>query len=325
MSTTFLANVTGPALQRWWGELGYRIMHLDTAVMVALIASSGVILAALTLAVSHTLGSRSDSIVTLPPVRAQGLRAFVSDTLVLTRRNLLLSRRTPQLVVAAAIMPVMFVLLFRYVFGGSIHVAGYANYVDYLIPGIIVQTTLFGGSSSAVSVAEDLTKGVTDRFRSLPTHRGAILTARTLADLVRLTYTVALMILIGLLVGFRFHNGLPSILAGIGIALFFGYACSWLFALLGLAVRNVEAATLAALVVTFPLVFAASTFTSTETMPGWLRTFANAQPVTNVIDALRALTEGTGSAEQPVLNALAWSAGILVVAATLALRRFREA
>ena len=266
------------------------------------------------------------SVVSVSPhrFRPSGVRSFVSDTFVLTRRNLLLSLRTPQLVVAAAIMPVMFVLLFRYVFGGSIHVTGYSSYVDFLIPGIIVQTSLFGGSSSAVSVAEDLSKGVTDRFRSLPTNRGAILTARTLADLMRLTSTVALMIGIGLLVGFRFHNSLPPILGGIGIALFFGYACSWLFALLGLVVRNVEAATLLAFVVTFPLVFAASTFTSTETMPGWLRTFANAQPVTHVIDALRALSQGTGSAERPVLYALAWSAAILIFAATAATRRFRE-
>jgi ABC transporter DrrB family efflux protein len=258
------------------------------------------------------------------PARRRGLRPFVSDTLVLTRRNLLLSLRTPQLVVGAAVMPVMFVLLFRYVFGGSLHVPGYSNYVDYLIPGIIVQTSLFGGSSSAVSAAEDLTKGVTDRFRSLPTQRGAILTARTLADLVRLTYTVALMIGIGLLVGFRFHNAVLPILGGIGIALLFGYACSWLFTYLGLLVRNVEAATLVAFVVTFPLVFAASTFTSTATMPGWLKTFADAQPVTHVINALRTLTQGTGPAERPVLYALAWSAGILVVAAALAIRRFRR-
>jgi ABC transporter DrrB family efflux protein len=258
------------------------------------------------------------------PGRPQGLRAFASDTLVLTRRNLLLALRTPQLVVAAAVMPVMFVLLFRYVFGGALHVAGYANYVDYLIPGIIVQTSLFGGSSSAVSVAEDLSKGATDRFRSLPTHRGAILTARTLADLVRLTYTVGLMIAIGLLVGFRFHNALLPIVGGIGIALFFGYACAWLFTLLGLVVRNVETATLTAFLVTFPLVFAASTFTSTDSMPSWLRTFANAQPVTQVIDALRALMQGTGPAMGPALQALAWSAGILIVAATFSIRRFRE-
>jgi ABC transporter DrrB family efflux protein len=264
-----------------------------------------------------------DTIPTRRAVRPSGVRSYISDTFVLTRRNLLVSLRTPQLVVAAAIMPVMFVLLFRYVFGGSIHVPGYPSYVDFLIPGIIVQTSLFGGSSSAVSVAEDLSKGVTDRFRSLPTQRGAILTARTLADLVRLTYTVALMIGIGLLVGFRFHNSLLPILGGIGVALFFGYACSWLFTLLGLLVRNVEAATLVAFVVTFPLVFAASTFTSTETMPAWLRAFANAQPVTQVINALRALTQGTGSAQQPVLYALAWSVGIFIFAATLATRRFR--
>ncbi len=255
--------------------------------------------------------------------RRQGVRAFVSDTVVLTRRNLLISMRTPELVVAAAILPIMLVLLFRYVFGGSLHVPGYPNYVDYLIPGIIVQTSLFGGSSSAAGTAEDLSKGVTDRFRSLPTQRGAILAARTLADLVRLTYTVGLMIGIGVLVGFRFHNGwLPSV-AGIGIALLFGYACSWLFALLGLVIRNVEAATMTALAVTFPLVFAASTFTSPEAMPHWLRVFAQQQPVTHVVDALRVLTQGTGGATGPVLAALAWSGGLLIVAATLAVRRFR--
>jgi ABC-type multidrug transport system permease subunit len=132
------------------------------------------------------------------------------------------------------------------------------------------------------------------------------------------------MVAIGLLVGFRFHNSLLPILGGIAIALFFGYACSWLFTLLGLLVRNVEAATLVAFVVTFPLVFAASTFTSTDTMPAWLRTFANAQPVTQVINALRALTQGTGSAHQAVLYSLAWSAGILIFAATVASRRFRH-
>jgi ABC-2 type transport system permease protein len=259
----------------------------------------------------------------LAGVRRQGLRAFVSDTLVLTRRNLLVSLRTPELMVAAAIMPVMFVLLFRYVFGGSIHIAGYPHYVDYLIPGIIVQTSLFGGSSSAAGMAEDLSKGATDRFRSLPIQRGAILAARTLADLVRLTYTVGLMVGIGVLVGFRFHNGwLPS-LAGLGIALFFGYACSWLFALLGLVIRNVEAATMTALAVTFPLVFAASTFTAASTMPRWLQEFAQAQPVTHVVNALRTLTQGTGSAWPSALYALAWSTGLLIVAATLAVRRFR--
>jgi ABC transporter DrrB family efflux protein len=256
-------------------------------------------------------------------IRRQGLRGFVSDTLVLTRRNMLVSLRTPELVVAAALLPVMFVLLFRYVFGGSIHIPGYPHYVDYLIPGVIVQTALFGGSSSAAGVAEDLSKGVTDRFRSLPTQRGAILAARTLADLVRLTYTMALMIGIGVLVGFRFHNTWLRSLEGIGIALFFGYACSWLFALLGMTIRNVEAVTMTAMALTFPLVFAASTFTSAETMPPWLRTFAKAQPVTHVVDALRAFTQGTAPIARPAIYALAWTTGILIVAATLAVRRFR--
>jgi ABC transporter DrrB family efflux protein len=262
--------------------------------------------------------------MTQVPVRRGGPWAFLTDAMVLTRRNLLLTWRTPQLVVAVAIMPIMFVLLFCSVFGGTIRVAGYPNYVDYLIPGIIVQTSLFGGSSSAVSVAEDLTRGATDRFRSLPTYRSAILTARTLADLLRLTGTVAIMIGVGLAVGFRFHNGVLPSLGGVGVALLFGYACSWCFTFVGLVVRNVEAATIAAFVLTIPLVFAASTFTSTAAMPGWLRAFADSQPVTYVVDALRALTQGTGRPELPTVRAVVWSAAILVVAFMLALRRFRS-
>jgi ABC-2 type transport system permease protein len=265
--------------------------------------------------------------VPVPPTfmaRPLGPRAFVSDTLLLTRRHLLHSIRTPQLVILAAIVPVMFVLLFRFVFGGSIQVPGYRHYVDYLIPGIVVQTTLFGGSSSAVGIADDLAKGVTDRLRSLPTHRVAILAARTLADLVRLSYTVALVVAVGMLVGFRFHNGWVQIVEGFAIALFFGYACAWCFTLLGLAVRNVESAQLSAFVLSFPLVFAASTFTSTETMPGWLRAFADAQPVTAVADSLRALTQGVGSAQAPALHAIAWSVGIIVVCCVLSVRRFKN-
>jgi ABC transporter DrrB family efflux protein len=226
--------------------------------------------------------------------------------------------------VFAAVMPIMFVLLFRYVFGGSIIVPGYRNYVDYLMPGIMVQTALFGGSSSAVGVADDFSKGVTDRFRSLPTNRGSILAARTLADLVRLSYTMGLLIAIGLLVGFRFHNSLLPVLGGIGIALLFGYACSWLFTLVGLMVRNAESATLAGFLLTFPLVFAASTFTATKFMPHGLRAFANAQPVTQVANALRDLTHGTGSAGPAAFHAIAWSLGILIVAATLATWKFRR-
>jgi ABC transporter DrrB family efflux protein len=258
------------------------------------------------------------------PVRAHGLAAFVRDTWIITGRHLLRTRRTPQIMVLSAIMPIMFVLLFRYVFGGSIRVPGYPSYVDYLIPGILVQTVIFGASSTAVGVADDLSKGITDRFRSLPTQRSAILAARTIADVIRLSYTVALLLGVGLLIGFRMHTSVLEVAAGLGIALFFGFACSWAFALLALTVRHTETAQVAAFCLTFPFVFAASTFTSTATMPGWLRTFADAQPVSKVADALRALMEGTGSAQGPALYALAWSAGILVICWALATWRFRK-
>jgi len=255
--------------------------------------------------------------------RTGGPRAFVNDTLLLTGRNLRLALRTPQLLALATITPVMFVLLFRYVFGGSIHVPGYPSYVDYLIPGIIIQTSLFGGSSSAVGVAEDLAKGVTDRLRALPTSRTAILAARTLADLLRLAYTIGILIALGLLVGFRFGGSPAQVAAGLGVALLFGYACSWLFTLLGLAARNAESAMMLGFVVTFPLVFASSIFTSPATFPGWLRSIAEAQPVTRVTDALRELSSGAESTHA-VPSALAWSAGILLVSAVLATWRFRR-
>jgi ABC transporter DrrB family efflux protein len=249
---------------------------------------------------------------------------FVVDTLRLTKRSLLLTVRMPQLVVLGLLLPTMFVLLFRYVFGGAIVVPGYHSYVDYLIPGIVVQTALFGGSSSAVGVADDLSKGVMDRFRSLPTSRAAILAARTLADLVRLGYTIALIIGLGLLVGFRFHNGWLQILAGAGLALLFGYAISWLFTLLGLYVRSPETAAVAGSVIAFPLVFAASTFTSTASMPHWLRAFAERQPVSYTASAIRALMLGTGPVQRPVLYAVAWSGGIIVVSAIVATWRFKK-
>jgi ABC-2 type transport system permease protein len=255
--------------------------------------------------------------------RGRGLFTFIPDTLLLTRRHLLRTARTPQIVVLSAIMPIMFVLLFRYVFGGTIHIPGYESYVDYLMPGIIVQTALFGGSSSAVGVAEELSAGTTDRFRSLPTNRAAILASRTLADMIRLAYTMALVIVVGLLVGFHFHNGVGPTIGGLSIVLLFGYAGAWLFTLLGLTVRNVEGATLAGFMLTFPLVFASSAFTSTATMPGWLRSFADAQPVTQVANALRALTHGD-PAHGAVSHAIVWSLGILVVSAVLATLRFRK-
>jgi ABC transporter DrrB family efflux protein len=253
-----------------------------------------------------------------------GLGTFIRDTTLITRRHLLRTWRTPQIMILSAIMPVIFVLLFRYVFGGAIHVPGYSHYVDYLIPGIVVQTVLFGGSSTAVAMADDLASGIADRLRSLPIHRSAILAARTFSDLLRLSYTVALVIAIGLLVGFRFHAGVLPVAEGLAIVLLFGYACSWLFALVALTARQSETAQMTAFLVTFPLVFASSIFASPATMPTWLRDFANAQPVTKVVDALRALAEGSGATTRPALYALAWSVGILLVAATAATIKFRR-
>ena len=261
----------------------------------------------------------------LPVAPPGGVLRFLRDTLLITRRHLLRTWRTPQIMIFSAIMPVMFVLLFRYVFGGALHVPGYRHYVDYLIPGIVVQTVLFGGSSTAVGMAEDLSSGITDRFRSLPTQRGAILAARTLGDMLRLSYTVALVIAVGLLVGFRFHAAALHIAGGIGIALLFGYACSWLFALVALLVRQSETAQMAAFMVTFPIVFASSIFASPATMPSWLRAFADAQPVTRIVNALRTMTEGTGAIGRPAVYAIVWSLGILVVAATMATLRFKRA
>ncbi|HEY2319647.1 MAG TPA: ABC transporter permease [Solirubrobacteraceae bacterium] len=253
-----------------------------------------------------------------------GVVSFVRDTLLITRRHLLRTWRTPQIIIFSAVMPIMFVLLFRYVFGGAIHVPGYRNYVDYLIPGIVVQTVLFGGSSTAVGMAEDLTSGMTDRLRSLPTHRSAILASRTLADALRLTYTVALVVAVGWLVGFRFHSGPVRVAEGLGITLLFGYACSWLFALLALTARQTETAQMGAFLITFPIVFASSIFAAPATMPTWLRDFADVQPVTKVVDALRVLAEGNLPATRPALYAIAWSVGVLIFAATAATLRFRR-
>jgi ABC transporter DrrB family efflux protein len=218
----------------------------------------------------------------------------------------------------------MFVLLFRYVFGGSITVPGYDGYVNYLIPGIIAQTTLFGGSSLAIVVANDLTSGITDRFRSLPMSRTAILAGATIASTARNAFTLTVVTLVGMLVGFRFHTGPLQVLAALGVALLFGHAFAWLFALIGIIVKNPEGAQLAAFLPIFPLVFAASTFASPKTMPGPLRWFADHQPVTQVVDSIRALTQGVSPATQPTLLAIAWSIGILAVSAFLANRRLRN-
>ncbi len=252
-----------------------------------------------------------------------GPRAATRDAFIIAGRNLTVLRRLPQLLVFATIQPVLFVLMFRYVFGGAIEVPN-GSYVDYLMPGIFAQTVAFGAITTGIGLSEDLARGLIDRFRTLPMARSAVLAGRTLADLVRNVGVVALMVAMGYLVGFRVHTSLLALLGGILLLLLFGFALSWVFALVGLSVANAESAQAASFPLLFPLVFASSAFVPTATMPGPLRAFAEHQPVTAVIDAVRALVLG-GPTVSLVFTSVAWSLGILAVAAPLAVRRYRRA
>lgn len=247
----------------------------------------------------------------------------VADGLAVCGRNLRALLRRPQAVVFATIQPVIFVLLFRYVFGGAVQVPG-VRYVDYLMPGIFVQTVVFGAVGTAVGLAEDLRSGLVERFRSLPMARSAVLVGRTTADLTRNVFVVSLMAVVGFLVGFRVHTGPTRFLAALVLVLVFSYAVVWLFALLGLSASSAEAAQAAAFPIMAPLTFASSAFVPVASMPDWLEVFARNQPVTATVDAARALALG-GATAGPVLRAVAWTAAILAVAAPLAVRRYRRA
>lgn len=248
--------------------------------------------------------------------------AFFVDAAVMARRNLTRIVRLPQLLVFATIQPVMFVLLFRYVFGGAIHVAG-GSYVDYLIPGVMVQTVVFGATSTSVGLAEDMRKGIIDRFRSLPMSRSAVLAGRTIADLVRNVFVVLLMVVVGELVGFRFHNGFFPAVAAIGIALLLGYALSWVFALVGQSVSDPETAQVASFLPIFPLVFASSVFTPIASMPGWLQAFAKVQPITRAANTVRALTQG-GPVAADLFWTIGWSVLVLAVFIPLFVRKYQR-
>jgi ABC-2 type transport system permease protein/oleandomycin transport system permease protein len=250
------------------------------------------------------------------------LRVALADGLAVTKRNLVRYVRVPEALFFSSIQPIMFVLLFRYVFGGAIPVPGY-DYVDYLMPGIFVQTVMFGAVATAIGLAEDMQSGLTERFRSLPMARSAVLFGRTSADLVRNVFVVILMTVVGYLVGFNVQTNIWGYLGGVGVILFFAYALSWGFAIIGLKAANAETAQLMSFPILFPLVFASSAFVPVDTMPGWLQGWANNQPVSQVIDAARALMLG-GPTASATLIALAWSAGLLLVLAPLAVRVYRR-
>jgi len=246
----------------------------------------------------------------------------VNDALAMTRRNLLRYVRVPNLLVFSTIQPVMFVLLFTYVFGGAVRIPS-GSYKDFLLPGILVQTVIFGSTQTGVGLADDLSRGMIDRFRSLPMARSAVLAGRTLSDTVRNLFVVLLMIGVGLLIGFRFHAGFIAAVGAIVLAVLFGLAFSWISAFIGMAVRDVESAQTAGFIWIFPLVFASAVFVPVATMPGWLQSFARVNPVTNTAEAVRALCQG-GPTASHVLHALAWIVGILLVFVPLSVRRYRR-
>ncbi|MGH2832958.1 MAG: ABC transporter permease [Solirubrobacteraceae bacterium] len=251
------------------------------------------------------------------------MRRLVSDTLIIAERNLIRLPRAPELLLAFTVQPIMFVLLFRYVFGGAISTPGY-SYVDFLIPGIIVQNIAFGGFVTAIGLNEDVHKGLVDRFRSLPMARAAVLAGRTLSDIVTNALSISILLVTGIIIGFQFHASVLDAVAGVGLLLLFGYAFSWFFAFVGLLVSSPESANSVGFIAVFPLTFISSAFVPVHSMPSVLRAFANVNPFTIVVDAMRSLWLGA-TAHNSVWGAVVWALVIMAVFAPLAVARYRRA
>jgi ABC transporter DrrB family efflux protein len=248
---------------------------------------------------------------------------MVTDTMIIAERNIVRLPRAPELLIGYTIQPIMFVLLFRYVFGGAISTPGY-SYVEFLIPGIIVQNIAFGGFVTALGLNEDVHKGLIDRFRSLPMARPAVLAGRTLADVVTNALSMTILLITGIIIGFSFQTSVGEVIAGIGILLLFGYAFSWVFAFLGLLVSSPEAANSVGFIAVFPLTFISSAFVPVDSMPEPLKTFAQVNPFTIVVDAMRALWVGAPAGNN-VWGAIVWCLVIIAVFAPLAVARYRRA
>jgi ABC transporter DrrB family efflux protein len=268
-------------------------------------------------------GTLDAGVTRIPDSPLARLRWAASDLATIAQRNLIAYVRIPEALFFSSVQPVMFVLLFRYVFGGAIHTPG-TSYVNYLIPGIFVQTVAFGAVATSIGLAEDLHKGIIERFRALPMARSAVLAGRTVADLVRNVFVVLLITGIGYAVGFRVQTGVLPFIAGLAIILLFAYALSWGFAFVGLSAPNSETAQVMAFPLLFPLTFASSAFVPVSSMPGWLQGFAAHQPVSIVCDTARALMLG-GPTSTYVWQSVAWTVGIVVVLAPLAVHRYRRA
>jgi ABC transporter DrrB family efflux protein len=248
----------------------------------------------------------------------------VTDTLTITRRNLLVWMRVPAYLMFTVIQPVMFVLLFRYVFGGAIPVQAPGGYVNFLMPGIIGQSAAFATFGTAIALAQELKKGVIDRLRSMPMARSAVLAGRLVADTGRMLVTILILVGVGYAVGFRFSQGIVSAVAMVVLATVFGLAVCCISAYTGLAIGDEESVQAFGLIWLFPVTFLSSAFVPIATMPGWLQAFANNQPVTYTIDTMRVLARG-GSLEPHLWQCLAWLAGIFIVFLPLSVRAYRRA
>jgi ABC-2 type transport system permease protein len=257
----------------------------------------------------------------------------LADGAVVAKRNLVKIRRVPEVLVFVLISPIMFVLLFAYVFGGAIEVPG-VSYREFLMAGIFAQTVVFGATFTGAGLAEDIQKGIIDRFRSLPMARSAVLVGRTASDIVYNLLSLAVMATTGLLVGWRIRSSLLDALAGFLLLLLFAYAISWVMAFVGLVVPSPEVVNNASFIVIFPLTFVANTFVPSDTLPPALRTIAEWNPVSAVTQATRELFGNTSPAvpapdvwslQHPVLYTLGWTALILLVFVPLSVRRFERA
>lgn len=259
----------------------------------------------------HTAGAQPQS----------GASWWLSDAWQMALRNLRHLKRSPELVLFSLVQPIMFILLFAYVFGGAINVEG-GNYPQFLLPGILVQMVLFGSvAGTTIGIATDMERGLMDRFRSMPMNRSAVLVGRTLSEILRNVVAVLVVVVMGLLIGFRFQGGFVSALGGIALLLLFGYALTWLGAMIGLSVPNAEAAQSAGLIWIFPFSLISSAFVPTDSMPNWLQVYADASPMTTTVNALRDLFNGNPPGLD-VLLTVAWSLLMIAVFAPLATRKY---
>ncbi|MGW8378817.1 ABC transporter permease [Streptomyces sp. ODS28] len=264
-----------------------------------------------------------------------GIRQSVSDSLIVAKRNLIRMLRIPEVVIFGLIQPIMFVVLFSYVFGGSMMIGGStspAAYKEFLMAGIFAQTVTFATAGAGAGIAEDMHKGLVDRFRSLPMARGAVLTGRTLADLVQTALTLVVLAVVALLVGWRTHENGLKVLGGFGLLLLLGYAFTWIGALIGLSVRTPEAATSGGLVWLFPVTFISNAFVDSGNMTPWLRHIADWNPFSATVQACRELFGNRGVSqstawpmEHPVLASVIYSLIIIALFRTLAVRKYKSA